>query len=61
LATFPNNLFNVQVTRQHNSSSPGSSFGFWVNNAAGTITTSGFQIINNDGHTWSYNWIAIGN
>lgn len=57
--TFPNNIFNVQVTRTHNSSSPGSSFGYWVNTVG--IGTSGFQIINNDGHTWSYQWFAIGN
>lgn len=56
---FPNNLFNVQVTRTHSSSSPGSSFGFWVNTAS--FGTTGFQIINNDGHTWSYQWLAIGN
>ena len=56
---FPNNLFNVQVTRQHNATSPGSSFGFWVNTAG--LSPSGFQIISNDGHTWSYNWFAIGN
>jgi hypothetical protein len=58
---FPNNIFNIQVTRQHSATSPGSTFGFWVNNTSGTITTSGFQIISNDTHTWSYNWIAIGN
>lgn len=57
--TFPNNIFNVQVTRTHSSSSPGSSFGYWVNTVG--IGTSGFQIINNDGHTWSYQWFAIGN
>ena len=57
---FPNAIFNVQVTRQHSSSSPGSSFSFWVDNGA-TLTKTGFTIINNDGHTWSYNWVAIGN
>lgn len=56
---FPTNLFNVQVTRGHNASSPGATFGWWVNSAS--FSTSGFQIINNDGHTWSYQWFAIGN
>lgn len=56
---FPNNLFSVQVTRTHNNTSPGSSFSYWVNTAS--YTNTGFQIINNDGHTWSYNWLAIGN
>ncbi len=56
---FPHNLFNVQVTRGHNASSPGSTFGWWVNSSS--FSTSGFQIINNDGHTWSYQWFAIGN
>ncbi len=56
--TFPNTVFNIQVTRQHSPSSPGATFSFWVDNT--TITSSGFTIINNDGHTWSYNWMAIG-
>jgi len=55
---FPSTLFNVQLTRQHSPSSPGSSFGYWVDNT--TLSTTGFTIINNDGHTWSYNWTAIG-
>lgn len=56
---FPNALFNVQVTRLHNSSSPGSTFSYWVN--SDNYNASGFQIINNDGHTWQYQWFAIGN
>ncbi len=56
---FPNNIFNVQVTRLHSSSSPGSSYSYWVNTSG--LGPSGFQIINNDGHTWAYHWLAIGN
>lgn len=55
---FSSAIYNVQVTRQHSSASPGSTFGYWVNTSG--ISTTGFQIINNDGHTWSYNWWAIG-
>ncbi len=55
---FPSDVFSVQVTRQHAASSPGSSFSYWVEN---TVNTTQFKIINNDGHTWSYNWVAIGN
>lgn len=55
---FPNNVFNVQVTRIHSSSSPGTNFGYWINT---TPTTMGFTITNNDGHAWAYYWTAIGN
>jgi len=56
---FPNNIFNIQVTRRRSSSSPGSGFGFWVRDS--TISVTGFQIISNDGHSWAYDWLAIGN
>ena len=56
---FPNAIFNVQVTRQHSPSSPGSTFGYWVSTSG--LSQTGFTIVNNDGHTWSYNWMALGN
>lgn len=55
--TFPANCFNVQISRLHSSSSPGSN-SMWVNT---TPSTSSFQIHNDDGHTWAYYWFAIGN
>ncbi len=54
---FPNAIYNIQVTRQHAPSSPGSN-SMWVSTTG--LTTSGFTIKNDDGHTWSYNWMAIG-
>jgi hypothetical protein len=54
---FPNNCLNVQVTRSHSSSSPGNN-SMWV---ITTPTTAGFSIKNDDGHTWGYYWVAIGN
>lgn len=56
---FPSAIYNIQVTRLHSSSSPGSTFGYWVSTSG--LSTSGFTIVNNDGHTWSYYWLAIGN
>ncbi len=56
---FPNNIFNIQLTRKRSSTSPGSAFSYWVRNS--TITTSSFQIVNNDGLSWEYFWYAIGN
>jgi|SRR5579863_434939 len=55
---FPNDVFSVQVTRQHDASNPGSSYSFWVEN---NVNKTKFNIINNDSHTWAYNWVAIGN
>lgn len=55
---FPNNCFNVQVTRGHTSSSPGSN-SFWI--IENSITNAGFSIKNDDSHTWGYIWTAIGN
>lgn len=56
---FPTNLFNVQVTRQRPTSDPGSSYEFYVDNS--TTSTTGFNIINRDGHSYGYYWQAIGN
>ncbi len=55
---FPNATLNIQVTAFRDSSSPGSTFGFWVDN--NSITTSGFDIINNSGHDFGFFWTAIG-
>ncbi len=55
--TFPNNCFNVQLTRFRASSSPGTN-SMWV---ITTPTTSSFDIKNDDGHSWGYYWFAIGN
>lgn len=56
---FPTTCFNVSLTRQRANSDPGSSFGFWVVNSS--ITTTQFQLRNNDGHSYGYFWMAIGN
>lgn len=55
---FPSALYNIQVTRQRAPASPGSTYSFWVSTTG--LSTTGFTIINNDGHSWSYNWFAIG-
>lgn len=55
---FPNNCFNVQLTRTRASSNPGDTNSTWV---ITTPSTSSFQIKNNDGHSWGYYWLAIGN
>jgi len=54
---FPASIFNVQVSRIHSASSPGSN-SMWVQSTG--LTTSGFTIHNDDGHSWIYNWTAIG-
>lgn len=56
---FLNNNFNIQVTRQRPTSDPGSSYEYYVDNT--TVSNSGFNIINRDGHTYGYYWTAIGN
>lgn len=56
---FPNYIYNVQVTRQRPTSDPGSSYEFYIDNS--TISKTQFQIINRDGHSYGYYWIAIGN
>ncbi len=56
---FPANCFNVSITRMHSSSSPGSN-SYWLEFSSPLSKTS-FKIINDDGHTWSYLWTAIGN
>lgn len=57
--TFVNPPFNIQLTLQRPAASPGSSFsGFWVDN--GSITTTGFNIINNTTHSFGFYWTAIG-
>jgi len=50
--------YNIQVTRQHVAATPGSTFSFWINSAS--IGTTSFEIINEDGHSWEYQWTAIG-
>lgn len=59
LLPFPTAVFNIQVTAIHDSSNPGTQFGFWVNSSGPTLT--GFTIVNNSTHTFSYYWQAIGN
>lgn len=58
---FPNNIFNIQVTRLHSATPPGTTFGFWVESSPTNISKTGFTIDNLDGHTWTYMWLAIGN
>lgn len=58
LPNFTTTMFQAQVTRQRVTSDPGSSFEFYVDNT--TIATTGFNIINRDGHTYGYYWMAIG-
>ncbi len=59
LNPFPNAVFNVQLTPLHATASPGSSAGFWVSTAA--LTTAGFTLVNNTGHTYAFYWVALGN
>lgn len=59
LIQFPNNIFNIQVTRQRPTGDPGSSYEYYVDNS--TVTTNGFNIINRDGHSYGYYWQAWGN
>lgn len=56
---FPNNVYNIQVTRQRPAADPGSAYVFYVDNSS--ISTSGFAIKNRDGHSYGYFWFAIGN
>lgn len=56
---FANNIFGVQVTRQRPTADPGSSYEFYVDNS--TISKTQFQIINRDGHSYGYYWMALGN
>ncbi len=58
-AAFANNLFSVQLTPSRASSSPGSTFGFWVSTTG--FSTTGFTIVNNSGHSYAFRWLAIGN
>lgn len=55
---FTTGIYSIQVTRIHSASSPGSN-SMWVSSSG--LTNNGFTIINDDGHSWAYNWIAIGN
>lgn len=55
---FPNATLNIQVTPFRPAASPGTTFGFWIDDAS--ITTSGFTIINNSGHGFGFYWMAIG-
>ena len=55
---FPNNLYQVQLTPYRATSSPGSTFGFWVSTAG--FSKAGFTIVNNSGHTFAWFWTAIG-
>ena len=55
---FPNNLFNIQVSRQaYQNSETDSKFQYWVNQ----FSTTSFRIVSTDGHSWAYWWMAIGN
>lgn len=58
LPNFSSPAFNIQVTRQRTTSDPGSSFQYYVDNT--TVATTGFNILNRDGHTYGYYWMAIG-
>jgi hypothetical protein len=59
LPNFPTAIFQAQVTRQRTTSDPGSSYEYYVDNT--TLAQTGFNIINRDGHTYGYYWMAIGN
>jgi hypothetical protein len=55
---FPNKVLNIQVTRLHSTSSVSDDkFSFWVKSGP---TLNDFQIVSKDGHTWAYNWVALG-
>lgn len=56
---FPNNIFNVQLTMSDTSNSP-SENGVFVK--AGTLTTSGFNVVNSSSSVVNVvYWMAIGN
>jgi len=57
---FASAVYSVQVTRTRATGNfpSNTTFDYWVDK--GTVSTTGFNIINNDGHTWGYYWFAIG-
>lgn len=55
---FPTGILNVQLTPTRATSSPGSTFGFWVSTSDYTNTT--FRIVNQSGHSYAFFWTAIG-
>jgi len=57
--TFPNNVWNIQVTGYRAPSSPGNVTDAWVSTS--NLTTSGFQVYNNGSHSFQFYWLAIGN
>lgn len=56
--TFPNACFNVTATPYRAASSPGSS-AFWI--VTGSLSTTGFNLTNNNGHNFNFYFQAIGN
>lgn len=52
--------YSIQVTRGRPTGNFPSDlkFDYWLD--TGVITNTTFTIINNDGHTWTYFWTAIG-
>lgn len=56
---FPNACLNIQVSRfRSTASDPGTNYVYYVD--ASSVSTTGFNIINRDGHTFGYYWTAIG-
>ena len=55
---FPNTVFNIQMTPFRAASSPGSTVQQWL---VSGWSLSQFQIYNNGSHSFSFNWMAIGN
>lgn len=55
------NIFNASITRFRATASPdpGSSYEYYID--ASSLTTTGFNLINRDGHTYGFYWFAIGN
>jgi hypothetical protein len=50
--------YSINVTPQRDTASPGSTFGFYIDDT--TVSTTGFNIINISGHAYAFYWMAIG-
>lgn len=55
---FTSQVFNIQATPQRQNSSPGSTYGWFVEN--NTLSLTQFTIQDFSGHSYGYYWVAIG-
>ncbi len=59
---FQTALYSVNVTRTrgHNNFPSDTLFDYWIDSGGAQTNLTQFTLINNDGHTWGYYWMAIG-